>query len=99
MTSLHWTNDRNARAELIAQIGKGKIVKSAIIDRGHVNGPEIHCISNTGIISIFNQRTGKLITQLIARPAQISRYYGNEQPPKALLQVATEHTRLGYNMV
>lgn len=99
MTSLHWTDERNARAKLIAQIGEGKIVKSAIVDRGHINGPEVHRISDTGIISIFNYYTGKLITQLIARPAQISRYYTNEEPPKAIMQIATEHVRLGYNLV
>lgn len=99
MTTLHWDLDRTDRATLIAFIGEGKIVKAAVVDRGHRDGVEVHLISDTGIISIYNKRTEKLITQLIARPGQIRRYYGNEEPPKALIKIAAEHTRLGYNLV
>lgn len=97
MTSKHWTQDREERAALIAEIGIGKIVKVSVVDKGHPNGPEIHTISGTGIITIYNQRTHKMITQLIARVAQIYRYYADgEKPPKQLIAIAREHQNLGY---
>lgn len=98
MNSLHWTEERTTRAALIAIIGEGQIVKAAVVDRGHINGPEIHLISDTGIISIYNKLSGKMVTQLIARPGQIRRYYVDEEPPVALIKIAAEHVRLGYNL-
>ena len=98
MTSLHYSNDRQTREILIQKIGYSNIVKSVIVDRGHKNGPEIHTISTTGIITIYNQHTKKMITRLIARPAQISRYYKeNEHAPDELIEIAYEHMKLGYN--
>lgn len=99
MTSKHWTQDREERAALIAKIGVGKIVKVSVVDKGHPNGPEIHTISDTGIITVYNQRTHKMITQLIARPGQIRRYYGEGEAPKELLRLARYHQELTYNLV
>lgn len=45
------------------------------VDKGHPNGSEIHALTEQGVIYIFNKETGKLITCLIARPAQLARYY------------------------
>lgn len=98
MTSVHYTQDRQAREQAIKQIGQGKIIKTTIIDRHHPNGPEIHEISSTGIITIFNQRTHKLITKLIARPNQIKRYFTeNETIPNGLLDLARQHQQLALN--
>lgn len=98
MTSRHYTNDRQKREEIIKKIGYGKIIKSVVIDRGHKNGPEIHNLSDTGIITIQNQRTKKMITKLIARPGQIKRYYKeNEIIPIGLLNLAREHQKLALN--
>lgn len=98
MTSKHYTNDRKRREEIIKEIGYGRTVKSVVIDRGHRNGAEIHEISNTGIITIYNERTGKMITKLIARPSQITRYYNeNEKVPSFLIEIAREHQKKGYN--
>lgn len=100
MTSLHYNNDRQRREALIQEIGYGVTVKTAVVDRGHRNGPEVHKISSTGIITIYNQRTNKLITRLIARPAQISRYYTvNEKVPAELLEIAYKHVTLNYNEI
>ena len=46
----------------------GNPVRTFKWDKGHPNGPELHTITDTGIIVIRNERTGKLITTLIARP-------------------------------
>lgn len=98
MTSRHYTNDRQKREEIIKKIGYGKIIKSVVVDRGHKNGPEIHNLSDTGIITIQNQRTKKMITKLIARPGQIKRYYKeNEIIPVGLLDLARQHQKLALN--
>ena len=98
MTSKHWSNDRNRRNTLIQQIGEGTEIKRVILDRGHKNGAEIHVISSTGIVTIYNQRTGKMITKLIARVGQIKRYYSeNETIPAGLLEIARSHQKKGYN--
>ena len=98
MTSNHYISDRQARENLIAEIGYGTTIKSVVVDRNHPNGPEIHEISTTGIITIYNQRTHKIVTKLIARPGQIRRYYKeNEIIPIELLELAREHQKMAYN--
>ena len=92
MTSKHYTNDRQRREQIINQIGIGKVVASFIVDRGHVNGAERHEITNTGIIVIYNNRTNKMITKLIARPGQIKRYYKEGKAPKDLIKKAIDNT-------
>ena len=100
MTSKHYTKDRKVREELIQQIGEGTPVKEVRVDRRHRNGAEIHVISSTGIITIYNEKTRKMVTRLIARPGQIRRYYNeNETIPTDLLTLAKEHTRNKYNTV
>lgn len=93
MTSKHYTEERADREARIALIGEGKIVDRFVVDKGHKNGPEIHEISNTGIITIYNKRTHKLITKLIARPGQIKRYYAEGKAPKSLVEKAFDNTR------
>lgn len=92
MTSKHYTNDRIEREKIIEMIGYGTIVAEFTVDRGHKNGPEIHKISDTGIITIYNKRTHKLITKLIARPGQIRRYYKNGNAPENLIEKAIDNT-------
>lgn len=92
MTSKHYTNDRAEREKVIEMIGYGAIVAEFVVDRGHKNGAEVHKISTTGIITIYNQRSGKLITKLIARPGQIRRYYPNGNAPKNLIKKAIDNT-------
>lgn len=97
MTSKHYMTDRQRREEIIKQIGKGAEVKRVVLDKGHKNGAEIHVISSTGIVTIYNQRTKKLITKLIARPGQIRRYWKNEEAPEELIQIARQHQKMNYN--
>ena len=99
MTSAHYTYERQQREQIIEMIGYGVAIKSVIVDRGHHNGPEIHTISSTGIITIQNQYTKKVVTKLIARPGQIARYYTNEQPPRWLIDLAREHLKKSYNEI
>ena len=98
MNSYHWENERTMRNALIQKIGEGQNVKTIIVDKGHRNGPEIHKLSDTGIITIYNQYTGKLITKLIARPGQVRRFYkADEVIPFALLDIARIHQYMAYN--
>ena len=82
-------------------IGEGNIVDSFVVDRGHPNGPEIHSVTDTAIIIVHNQRTGKMVTKLIARPGQIKRYYAAEgtTTPQNILDIAKEHLKKGYNNI
>ena len=97
MTSKHYTTDRKRREEIIQMIGEGSEIKRVVLDKGHRNGAEIHVISSTGIVTIYNQRTKKLITKLIARPGQIRKYWKDEEAPAELLQIARQHQKMNYN--
>lgn len=98
MTSKHWEEERANRNRLINEvIGLGKPIKEVIIDKGHKNGAERHVLTSTGIIIVYNARTGKMITRLIARVGQVKRYYEDGKAPKEIIRLARKHTDLGYN--
>lgn len=98
MTSKHYTKDRQIREAIIRQIGLGEEVITKEVDRGHPNGAELHTVTTTGIIIIRNKRTNKMITKLIARPSQISRYFDTEtKEVRELKRIAQMHKELGYN--
>lgn len=100
MNSKHYLLDREEREKVIKEIGYGKTVKTVVVDRQHRNGPEIHVISDTGIITIYNQRTKVLITKLIARPGQIKRYFKeNEVIPAGLLKITRQHQKMSFNLI
>lgn len=101
----HFSYERIQRHKnIMAMIGDGKLVQSFIVDKDHPNGPEIHNIFDNGIILIQNLNTRRVITELIARPNQIRRYWtlaGNQFPSslKYLTELAYEHERKGYNEI
>ena len=97
MASRHWENDRQKRSKIIAQIGMGQVIKEVVVDRGHRNGPEIHKVTTTGLVVIYNQRTGIMVTILIARPNQIKRYFEENKVPQEIINLAFEHMKAGYN--
>jgi len=97
-TSRHYLNDRSKRQALIDLIGEGQPIATFTVDKHHPNGPELHTITDTGIIIIRNKRTKKMITKLIARPAQITRYFKKiPQGIEKVLALAEEHQQKGYN--
>lgn len=101
MTSKHYKNQRYKREKFIENHlgGDGKVIDSFIVDKGHKNGKEKHCITDNGIIVIYNAESNKLVSKLIARPQQIRRYYSgtDRKTPKWLIQLAMWHQSLGYN--
>lgn len=97
--SKHYDGDRQLRETIIRAIGYGHTIKSVTIDRGHPNGPEIHEVSDTGIITIYNARTHKMVTRLIARVGQIVRYFDRgEKIPEDTLRLAREHEKMNWHI-
>lgn len=96
MTSKHLENDRQGRMALIAKIGYGKPVASIELDDGHRDGPKQETLSTTGIITVRNVRSRKVVTYLIARPGQLKRFFA-DTVPEYLVEIAREHQRLGYH--
>lgn len=74
-----------------------KVVKIAVVDKGHANGNEIHIVYNNGIIKVYNEHTRKFITVLIARVPQIERY--NVKVTKAMRKKIEAHIARGYNHI
>lgn len=104
MVSKHYKSQRNEREKFIEERlgGDGKVIDSFVVDKGHVGGEEIHCVTDNGIIIVYNATSKKLVSKLIARPQQIRRYYQNtgRRPPKKykrVLKLAKQHQILGYN--
>lgn len=101
MVSNHYKKERNKREKFINKYcnGSGKVIDEFIVDKGHKNGLERHCITDTGMIVIYNASSGVLVSKLIARPKQIERYYigTDKKPPASILRLAEWHQSMGYN--
>lgn len=101
MASLHYDKERYYREMFIYNYlgGNGEIVDSFIVDKGHKDGIELHCVTNHGLIIIYNVNTRKMITKLIARPWQIERLYMHTKkiPSEELLELCREHQKMGFN--
>ena len=74
-----------------------KVVKIAVVNKGHANGNEVHLVYNNGVVKIYNERTHKFITVLIARVPQIERY--NVKVTKAMRKKINTHIKQGYNHI
>ena len=74
-----------------------KVCKIAVVDKGHANGAEIHVVYNNGVVKVYNERTCKFITVLIARVPQIERY--NVKVTKAMRKKINSHIANGYNHI
>ena len=103
VTTFHFSVERTERHnKIVSIIGKGKCVAMFVVDTAHINGNEIHCVYDNGIIVIYNERTKRLITELIARPQQIYRYWNNlgisfPQKYNNIISKARIHQEKGYN--
>ena len=74
-----------------------KVLKIAVVNKGHENGEEIHVVYNNGVVKVYNERTHKFITVLIARAPQIERY--NIKVTKAMRKKINLHVKNGYNHI
>ena len=74
-----------------------KVVKIAVVNKGHKNGNEIHIVYNNGVVKVYNQNTRKFITVLIARVPQIERY--KIKVSKTMRNKIKSHIAKGYNQI
>ena len=83
----HFRLDRRGRLDRI---------RHSVVDTGHPAGCEIHALTDTGVVVVVNARSHRLVTMLVARPAQVRRYYEpfGEEVPKELIVRAYENTCL-----
>ena len=92
--------NRSKRLQIAEQLifeERAKVLKIAVIDKGHANGNEIHVIYNNGVVKIYNARTHKFITVLIARIPQIERY--KIKVTKTMRNKIESHVAKGYNHI
>ena len=74
-----------------------KVIRIAVVNKGHANGEEVHVVYNNGVVKVYNERTHKFITVLIARVPQIERY--NIKVTKAMRKKINTHIKQGYNHI
>lgn len=84
-------------AERLIYEESAKVLKIAVVNKGHKNGEEIHVIYNNGVVKIFNARTRKFITVLIARVPQIERC--KIKVTKTMRNKIESHIANGYNHI
>lgn len=89
--------DRKNRFDLL-DMDTLKIWKSFFVDKGHIDGIEVHVITWNAEIIICNVRDRSAITMLEARPAQIKRYT-NETIPAEIYNRAKLNVELGLNNI
>lgn len=57
----HFHRDRHERIMRIAKtVGFGHIVRQCLVDTGHRAGCEVHVLTSTGIVLVFNAHSRKL---------------------------------------
>ena len=74
-----------------------KVLKIAVVNKGHKNGEEVHLVYNNGIVKIYNANTRKFVTVLIARVPQIERY--KIKVTKTMRNKIKSHIKQGYNQI
>lgn len=74
-----------------------KVIKIAVVNKGHKNGHEIHLVYNNGIVKIYNANTRRFITVLIARVPQIERY--KVKVTRTMRKKINLHIKQGYNHI
>lgn len=84
-------------AERLIYEEHAKVIKIAIVDKGHANGNEIHIVYNNGVVKVYNEHTRKFITVLIARVPQIERY--KVKVTKTMRNKIESHIAKGYNHI
>ena len=84
-------------AERLIIEDSAKVIKIAVVNKGHANGNEVHLVYNNGVVKVYNEHTKKFITVLIARVPQIERY--NVKVTKAMRKKINLHIKNGYNHI
>ena len=74
-----------------------KVVRIAVVNKGHENGNEVHIVYNNGVVKVYNARTHKFITVLIARVSQVERY--KVKITRTMRNKIKSHIAKGYNNI
>lgn len=74
-----------------------KVLKIAVVNKGHKNGNEIHIVYNNGVVKIYNANSRRFITVLIARVPQIERY--KVKVTRTMRKKINLHIKQGYNHI
>ena len=74
-----------------------KVIRIAVVNKGHKNGNEIHLVYNNGVVKIYNANSRRFITVLIARVPQIERY--KIKVTKTMRNKIKSHIKQGYNNI
>ena len=74
-----------------------KVLKIAVVNKGHKNGNEIHIVYNNRVVKIYNENTRKFITVLIARVPQVERY--KIKVTRTMRNKIKSHIKQGYNHI
>lgn len=84
----------------ISVVGEGRPCAGFVVDKNHPNGLEEHIVYSNALVVIRNHHTKKLITILVARPAQIKRYYNalGFVAPSRIVELAFKHQQMGLNV-
>lgn len=96
----HQSQHRTRRQRAIMEnCGQGKPIAQFVVDKQHPNGNEIHQVNDNGVINVYNENTGRHITDLVARPTQVKRCYSGvgEKVPESLMLKAVSNTAKGFN--
>ena len=84
-------------AERLIYEESAKVLKIAVVNKGHKNGEEVHVVYNNGVVKVYNEHTKKFITVLIARVPQVERY--QIKVTKAMRKKINTHIKQGYNHI
>ena len=84
-------------AERLIYEESAKVVKIAVVNKGHENGNEVHLVYNNGVVKVYNENTRKFITVLIARVPQIERY--KIKVTRTMRNKIKSHIKQGYNHI
>lgn len=98
--SQHYQNERSERERFIKEfVGLGE--EKYAFEYEYNGTKQIHRLTDTGIINVYNREGDYLITRLVARPQQIKRLFESrgERAPRELVTLAHEHNVKGYNEI
>ena len=105
VNTMHYIEERQEREQFISNVigDTNNVICTNVLDRGHRNGAERFELTDKAIIKVYNDRTNRHITDIIARPNQVYDRMGVEflnldaKVRRKIIDLAREHQRLGYN--
>lgn len=101
--SEHLKKDRAGRFDVLDMVGGfGNEVMEQVIVHPSDNLPQLHVLTDNGIIKVYRLRDGKrkkMITFLLARPNQLKRFKGNLDiaTGRHIIERCRFYEKMGYN--